>query len=234
MCSRITDISRAPLTHTHTHPPSIPQFRDLKCGSREGNKVHMWSLPPSAALTGGDTVSRTTEPVDLPSMGKITKGPVIETRQLSQTAAFSTSVHSWGKCTPAVWYRVNHVTPRCTFERHRGLSFPWRSRSDRSDTGSHQRSSIRSEFIPLQIFGLSVPESGTWYRAPMGHSGDTSVDEFGLKCDDGHSACKCCPFCVTYLHHQFRSSCFWFCFVWFFLLVFHGDLCRCSWLLSSC
>lgn len=53
------------------HPPCIPQFRDLKCGSREANKVHMWSLPPSAALTGGGTINRTAEPVDLPSTGKI-------------------------------------------------------------------------------------------------------------------------------------------------------------------
>lgn len=35
----------------------------------------MWSLPPSAALTGGGTINRTAEPVDLPSVGKIKKKP---------------------------------------------------------------------------------------------------------------------------------------------------------------
>lgn len=71
------------------------------------------------------------------------------------------------------------------------------------------------EYIPLQRFGSSIPESGTWYLAPMGQS----KDKYVIKWAEGHSACKCCLFCVTHPHHRFQSNGFWFCFVLFFFLM---------------
>lgn len=53
---------------SHTHTCSTPRnalLCDLQRAGRLGNKVHMWSLPPSTALTRGDSIKRTAQdPLD--------------------------------------------------------------------------------------------------------------------------------------------------------------------------
>lgn len=65
MCTGIIDIlQRFPLTHTCSTPRNA-LLCDLQRAGRAGNKVHMGSLPPSAALTRGGSIRRTAQdPLD--------------------------------------------------------------------------------------------------------------------------------------------------------------------------